>query len=231
MRESQKNIFSVLSRKDTIITMRKVTDFRTEIVIWKKGDERRYQYTPINFDESALVLHCQPTIKHRALKDCHVLINFEHDRLQFFTTGNVQFDQELQEYAITFDDKIYKCDKRQSFRIETSDCQKLAVGIGQLELPAEDISLGGLSFVIPSNKIVEFRIGQIIPSLKVFLNSYNFIIDSAEVRYVKEMKHSHHQVHDLKVGLQFSPLDDKTEQALFREINNSIYNKLQFQKD
>ena len=223
---AQDNTFTKLTRVEVIQALDEILTYRGDLLLWNKGSSKKEKFRAEDFDEKTMTLMLLPVLASTNLKGKQILLTFESKNLQYFTTSTLNYDSKTDRYTLSVTNDFFKCDKRKNFRIAASDLDGLSVMIKQRSYNGFDLSVGGVSFLIPAGATIPFKVHDVIDNITIIFNGHQLTTEQAEVRYLLEVKDYFHDTTNTKVGLMFTKTTDQFEATIFKEINNAIYKKL-----
>ena len=220
-----KNTFQLLNRAEIQKTLLELSSYKGDILLWAKGTSSKETFRIFEFVPETLTLSLSSILKSSSLINKDVLISFESQNLQFFSTGTLTIDN-AKDYFLTVSDKTYKSDKRKDFRINSEDLSFYTISIGEIKFPGFDLSAGGASFIVDEQESIALKKQTDLQNISLSFNETTFKIPEVEIRYIKSHNNYKNNKNLFKVGLKFSSINEKFEALIFREINTAIYKKL-----
>lgn len=221
--------FSPVANEEIDEILNQLLEQKSKIVIWEKGkgEEEIETYTPVGYEknEKKLSLKIEGSFLFKlagsSLINKNILIKTELERLYFFTSGMLRFDDKTANYYIVLNEQLLRSQRRSNYRIEASKNNTINITIEKKTYSGLDISAGGSSFIIDNSIDDHFEKGKQFEKCKVSFNQVDYKIPVIEVAGVWELERSSDKktVLKSKIGIKFLDMPLPMEEALSRQIN------------
>jgi hypothetical protein len=135
MNDSAGTYFQELNQKEKISKLSNLVTGKHEITIWEKGDKSREKLSTVDFsrDRVELVLYAGAGTSK---KNKDILFSFKLNGLSFFGKGKLKHLNGKQ-YALVVDEKLFKGERRSTFRLLTYPHHQVYIAI---HIPEEEVS-------------------------------------------------------------------------------------------
>lgn len=229
---NKKHYFSSLSKSETITFCQELVTSQSLINIWEKGtNEDKIEelivqdFNPTNFSLSVKVQGgLLSKLTGPNLLDTDVYIKFpnQDEKMQYFTTGHIKYDSSVKAYTIVITGEVFKGQQRTNYRLAAGKQRRIVLKISEkTEYNCNDISTGGLSFMITATDADQFEIGATLSDCNLIFKNKQYHIPSLKIAGLfPEKDHSGNPTTQIKIGLSFIDLPSKLEADLFQVINS-----------
>ncbi len=121
--------FVKLSTQEVLTKFDRLRNAKIHFKLWKKGSDEKeiFHISLFNMNKAELVLF--PENGKSNLKEQNILYTFEYNGLQFFSSGLLKFNEVTQVYTLEVKENVYKCERRENFRVLTDLVYNVFVGI------------------------------------------------------------------------------------------------------
>lgn len=196
--------------------------------IWEKGEDEDQAelYEVVKYFPESKTIKMNPTGKLMtkitgSLKTGkQVLVKIPiQDKINYFTGGKLKFHPEDLTYSIAIDQEIYKSQQRGNYRLNASPVIPIQFKIDNQVFEANDISVGGTSFLINESEANRFIKGTLFNDCTIRFDRKNYHIPIAQIAGVfAPNKENNIPLNKLKIGIAFKGLPRKTEDELYIKI-------------
>jgi len=121
--------FVKISNQEVLSKFDRLRNAKVQFKLWKKGSDVKeiFHISLFNLAKSELVLF--PEDNKSNLKEQNILYTFEYNGLQFFSSGYLKYNETTQVYTMEVKETVYKCERRENFRVLTDLVYNVFVGI------------------------------------------------------------------------------------------------------
>ena len=105
-----------------------------QLIVWQKGDPKKFYFQTIGFNHFRKIISLNSKDDFKALIDKDILINFIQGGVIYFMTSMIKKSLGQEQFTVSLDTKIFKCDRRKNFRLEASSFHELSFHIHTKEL-------------------------------------------------------------------------------------------------
>ncbi|MFN8369962.1 MAG: hypothetical protein U0T83_04970 [Bacteriovoracaceae bacterium] len=133
--------FVKISNQEVLSKFDRLRSSNVQFRLWKKGSEVKEIFHISLFDSAKAELVLFPENSKSSLKEQNILYTFEQNGLQFFSSGYLKYNSITDVYTIEIKESVYKCERRENFRVLTDLVYNVYVGIKiALELKEQEQS-------------------------------------------------------------------------------------------
>ncbi|MBF0301371.1 MAG: PilZ domain-containing protein [Oligoflexia bacterium] len=212
-----KAYFKNLPNNEKVSLLKNAIRTHSEVQIWKKGSKNIEKFRIIDLEgDSRIILDLIDM--HTRYLNFEILLNFIYDNSQYFTTCILQINQN-QEYYVDISNDLFKCEKRNSFRLKANQYNSISLIINEKTYSVQDISTGGLSLIVEEAEEEIYKKNKQFLRCILELNKIIYTIPLCEI--VNIIPNKAHKT--FKLGIKFLNLSQEDESKLCRQINNDVF--------
>lgn len=225
---NKKHYFTTIPKAETISFLSRATDDERIVSLWQKGqtqdDVEEYRF--VRFDEKNMAIILEPMggfLSKLAgtdllYKEVFFKINFE--TINIFSYSTLK-KNDSGKYELRILNDVYKSQKRSNYRLLAGRHVTLQFKIQDVVYDALDISAGGTSIMVDTIKKDLFAKNSVHKDCRLRINRAQF--DIPFVKIVGQWEQFHRDGNptgQMKLGIAFTDLPERTEEELFKEINS-----------
>ncbi|MDO9181754.1 MAG: PilZ domain-containing protein [Bacteriovorax sp.] len=200
------------------------------LTVWEKGENEddAELYIAVEYLPQTKTIKLKPTgslitkITGSLKAGKQVLVKIPiQDRINYFTGGKLKFHPDELTYSIEILQDIFKSQQRGNFRLNSSTIIPIQFKIDEQVFPAEDISIGGTSFIIEAIDKDRFAKGALFKECTLRFDRKNYYIPFAQVAaIIPVLDEAGAPNGKIKIGISFKELARKTEDELYIKISS-----------
>ena len=181
---------------------------------WPKGEKACiYRIEEIDLETRKLVLGRKTHGVDHDYNNQSVFIKIGQGDNQYFTHTKLHCDSQKQKYWIYLTEDLYQTQQRFDYRLQATAFNEIRFKIETDDFEGVDVSLGGVSFLVPKNMSERFGKGLVFHNCTLKVDQEEFEIPYAKVARTWEEEET------IKVGVSFKLA---SETKLFQIINLAI---------
>ncbi|MBF0298793.1 MAG: PilZ domain-containing protein [Oligoflexia bacterium] len=216
--EKSKPYFRALSVDEKTDMLDMLAKRRYKITLWEKGTKHLEQFNALQFDAKSILfidmIDYQTQLLNRPVLAC-----FTYDNTQYFTKCTLLLNKEF-DYYIEFKDTLFKCEKRNTFRLNMNSNYAIKFTIDDREFEAVDASIGGVGLILDKTEKVSFREGLKFAKCTLNLNTSPYHIALCEVVHITPVPNKD----KIRLGIKFAISPVEIERKLCQQINQDFIN-------
>lgn len=212
--------FTKLNIEDAQQAIEDLLRARSDVHLWKKGTTVKEIFRVYDVQAGNFEIILEPVSKKTEMLDSELIVNFELDKRQFFSTATLIYDENKQLYFLNLAKDIFKCERRRNFRISKDMVSELSFEINQKSFEIIDVSVSGISLVIPSESLAHFLPESLFHNATLNFEGVVYSIPLCKVIYNKE----YYKDEESKIaGMEFFEVPHQEEEQLFIAVNNALF--------
>ncbi|MBF0359391.1 MAG: PilZ domain-containing protein [Oligoflexia bacterium] len=218
---NNKPYFKALHKDEKNDLLEMLAKRKYKISIWEKGTKKIEYFNVLKLNEKSTLFVDMIESKTELLNK-NVLACFNFDNTHYFTQCKLSSEGALGscDYYINVEETIFKCEKRNSFRIDTDNKYPIKFTINDRVYSALNTSVGGVGLIIEGKDQESFSEGLKFADCILDLNSSEYKISSCEVVHITPIPSKN----TVRLGIKFSMNSIEMEKKLYQQINRDFIN-------
>lgn len=225
---NKKHYFTTISKEEAVSFLSRAPQDERTVSLWQKGQNQDdvEEYRISGFDEKNMAIILESTggfLSKLAgtdllYKEVFFKINFETINIFSYSTLKKNGSGK---YELRVLNDVYKSQKRSNYRLLAGRHVALQFKIADIVYNALDISAGGTSIMVETDKKDLFSKNSVHKDCRLRINRAQF--DIPFVKIVGQWEQFHRDGNptgEMKLGIAFIDLPERTEEELFKEINS-----------
>jgi len=111
--------FTIIPEESRGKILNSLYEERSELNLWLEGEKYKERFLVRGLNKATKTMSLISVAKESKLVDKKVLVNFAVTGMPCFSSGKLTPGEDEDTYHITLDQRIYKCERRKSFRLPT----------------------------------------------------------------------------------------------------------------
>ena len=222
---NKKHYFIVIDSDELRSVALDHTEDKGLVQLWKQGksEDTVEDFEAYKYDEENSRLLLKSTSKLLSLLKLSPLLNKEVflkmtvGKYHYFTYSLLEYDKENKVYIVPLVNDIYRGQQRTNYRLMASSYIKIQFKIGEVVYKCQDISAGGISFIIPAEEAEIFEKDDLHEGCALLFCGKRFEIPKARIAGLWDAEAKEPSK---KVGIAFVDLKPQVEEDLYRQVNS-----------
>lgn len=200
-----------------------------ELFIWRQGQVEPYAVKAVYgaFEKSGFkdlpieVDRNYQEIFKETFRKIPIFLKFKFDaELQYFTSGEIDWSEAQSKFVINIIGAFFVTTKRAACRYVASTTDRIQVTMAGHSFSVYDISSGGFSALVDSNKYGSMEKGTVFEQVELKYNVKKFVIP--KVTLVNIIDNKNENTGRVKLAFKFEGLKTSLEDSIWVEVNKSV---------